>query len=108
MRLMLSSKAESWADLRRGKVLNRPSVPMLQSRRLALLVAITTSIVVAFLARYLWTEWTLFALAIAGFYLVTGGFRLMPWRTPLRKAISVGTFIGFVLATIEWICAALQ
>jgi hypothetical protein len=53
------------------------------------------------LVRYAWNEWTLFAGLGLAMYL-GGSLAIMPWKTPLRKAFSIGVSLGCALATIEW------
>jgi hypothetical protein len=46
----------------------------------------------------IWKEQSFFAL-LGVFLFVTGGYVLLPWKTPTRKVISVGILIGIFLAT---------
>lgn len=65
------------------------------------LVFLGTAIPIALLMRVGWQDWTLFAGVWAAMYFM-GGMRWFPWSTPLRKAFSVGVFVGTALPTIEW------
>lgn len=75
---------------------------LLRARWFAPLVGALLGVGVAVGFRYLWREWTFFAFAVSTFYLM-GTFRLAPWRTPLRKAIAIGLFVGIALPMIEWL-----
>jgi hypothetical protein len=48
---------------------------------------------------YTWFEWTFFALIVTAFYFM-GMAALMPWRTPLRKAVTIGISAGMAFAAI--------
>jgi len=47
---------------------------------------------------YLWKEQTFFAAVGVALYIM-GGVRAFPWKTPLRKAISIGIFVGVVVSS---------
>ncbi|OAF13326.1 hypothetical protein AYJ54_44120 [Bradyrhizobium centrolobii] len=66
------------------------------------LVFLCTAIPIALLLRAGWRDWTLFAGVWTAMYFM-GGARWFPWSTPLRKAISIGVFVGTALPTIEWV-----
>lgn len=69
------------------------------------LTGVITALGTGFLIRHLWAEWTLFAMFGVGSYVFL--FREMPWRTPLRKSVAIGVFVGVLLPTIEWANRAL-
>lgn len=45
-----------------------------------------------------WKEQPFFAAAAVALYLM-GGVRAFPWKTPIRKAISIGIFVGIAAAS---------
>jgi hypothetical protein len=47
---------------------------------------------------FLWKEQTFFAGVIVALYIM-GGVRGFPWKTPIRKAISIGIFVGIVVSS---------
>ena len=52
--------------------------------------------------RYAWQRhWMLFAFFWTVMYFI-GGVRFMPWRTPFRKAFSIGIFVGTAIPALEW------
>jgi hypothetical protein len=61
-----------------------------------------TAAVVAAVLMIAWRDWTVFAGIWAAMYFM-GGVRWFPWGTPIRKAFSIGVFVGTSLPTIEWI-----
>jgi hypothetical protein len=66
------------------------------------LMFFTSAAIVAVILEIAWRDWTLFALGWAGIYFL-GGVRWFPWGTPIRKAFSIGVFVGTSLPTIVWI-----
>jgi len=77
----------------------RQSVGQLASCSLAFVVG---AVPIAVTLRLAWRDWTLFALFGVAMYLM-GGMRWFPWGGPIRKAFSVGVFVGIALPTIEWV-----
>jgi hypothetical protein len=71
-------------------------------RASCLLVFFASAAIVAAVLQIAWRDWTLFALGWAALYIM-GGARWFPWGTPVRKAFSIGVFVGTSLPTIEWI-----
>ena len=67
-----------------------------------LIVFIASGAIVTAVMQIAWRDWTVFAGGWAALYFM-GGVRGFPWRTPLRKAFSIGVFVGTVLPTILWI-----
>jgi hypothetical protein len=65
------------------------------------LVFVGTAIPVGLLFRVGWRDWTLFAGVWVAIYFM-GGVSWFPWGTPLRKAFSMGVFVGMVLPAFEW------
>jgi hypothetical protein len=47
---------------------------------------------------FLWKEHPFFAAVGVALY-VMGGVRVFPWKTPLRKAISIGIFVGIAVSS---------
>jgi hypothetical protein len=45
-----------------------------------------------------WKEQPFFAAAAVALY-VMGGVRFVPWKTPIRKAIAIGIFVGIVASS---------
>jgi hypothetical protein len=66
------------------------------------IVFIASAAIVTAVMQIAWRDWTVFAFGWAALYFM-GGVRGFPWRTPLRKAFSIGVFVGTVLPTIVWI-----
>jgi hypothetical protein len=77
----------------------RESIGQLLSR---LGVFLVTAAIVAVAMETAWRDWTVFALGLAAVYFM-GGARWFPWGTPIRKAFSIGVFVGTSLPTIEWV-----
>jgi hypothetical protein len=50
----------------------------------------------------LWKSETVIAIGILALVYALGGFRFMPWKTPLRKALSIGIFVGLFITIILW------
>jgi hypothetical protein len=67
-----------------------------------LVVFLASAAIVTAVMQIAWRDWTVFALGWAALYSM-GGVRGFPWGTPLRKAFSIGVFVGTALPTIEWI-----
>ena len=67
-----------------------------------LLVLVFSAVVVALIMRVAWRDWTVFAMGWAALYFM-GAARWFPWGTPIRKALSIGVFIGTALPTAEWL-----
>jgi hypothetical protein len=53
-------------------------------------------------ARYVWSEWTLYAVAITALLLL-GGVRFWPWHVERVREIGVGLVIGLIAAAIEFL-----
>jgi hypothetical protein len=66
------------------------------------IVFIASAAIVTAVMQIAWRDWTVFAFGWAALYFM-GGVRGFPWKTPLRKAFSIGVFVGTVLPTIVWI-----
>jgi hypothetical protein len=66
------------------------------------IVFIASAAIVTSVMQVAWRDWTVFAFGWAALYFM-GGMRGFPWRTPLRKAFSIGVFVGTALPTIVWI-----
>lgn len=54
------------------------------------------------LFNHLWHQWTLFAGFFSLLYF-SGLFRSFPWKTPLRKTVSIGIFLGLFASSVEWL-----
>lgn len=65
------------------------------------ITTIAASVTTVLLFYYLWNQLTIIAMALTGLYFF-GSFMYLPWRTPLRKAFSVGIFIGIVLSFLKF------
>jgi hypothetical protein len=50
----------------------------------------------------LWKNETIIAIGILVFIYALGSLRFMPWKTPLRKALSIGIFVGLLSTVILW------
>jgi len=46
----------------------------------------------------LWKEQPFFAAAAVALYIM-GGVRFVPWKSPIRKAIAIGIFVGIVASS---------
>jgi hypothetical protein len=46
----------------------------------------------------LWKEQPFFAAAAVALYIM-GGVRFFPWKTPIRKAVAIGVFVGIVVSS---------
>jgi hypothetical protein len=66
------------------------------------IVFIASAAIVTAVMQIAWRDWTVFAFGWVALYFM-GGVRGFPWKTPLRKAFSIGVFVGTVLPTIVWI-----
>jgi hypothetical protein len=62
------------------------------------LLAIMCMVISTIAMSFLWKRLSFFAL-IGVFLFVTGGYVVFPWKTPIRKAISIGIWLGIVLST---------
>jgi hypothetical protein len=69
-----------------------------KSRRQITLIGISSIVISTAVVSLIWTRQSFFAL-LGVFLLVTGGYTILPWKTPAGKAVSIGIFIGIVLAT---------
>jgi len=58
-------------------------------------------LVTAVFARYLWREWTVFAMVGVFSYVMSGRY-VFPWSTPWRRAVAIGVFFGILFSTIEF------
>jgi hypothetical protein len=47
---------------------------------------------------FLWKEQPFFAAAAVALYIM-GGVRVVPWKTPIRKAIAIGIFLGIAVSS---------
>jgi hypothetical protein len=56
------------------------------------------ALISAALMGLLWKEQPFFAGAAIALYFM-GGVRAFPWKTPIRKAISIGIFVGIVASS---------
>jgi hypothetical protein len=65
-------------------------------------VFVVTSIIAVYVSKVGWEDWGVFMIAFAAMY-YSGGLRWMPWKTPTRKAFSLGVFVGVSATTIEWL-----
>ena len=66
------------------------------------LVGLATSTVTTLAMSYLFKEWLLYAIFIAGLYFM-GSFRFFPWKNPFSKAFSIGVFIGMLVPVVVFI-----
>jgi hypothetical protein len=62
------------------------------------LFAILSMVISTIAMSFLWKKKSFFAL-IGVFLFVTGGYVVLPWKTPIRKAISIGIWLGIALST---------
>jgi len=62
------------------------------------LFAIVSMMLSAIAMSFLWKKLSFFAL-IGVFLFVTGGYVVLPWKTPIRKAISIGIWLGIGLSS---------
>jgi hypothetical protein len=66
-------------------------------------IAFAVAIVVFFVARFAWLDWTLYAIAFTAFMLL-GGVRFWPWRVKQARPVGIGLIVGLVAAAAEfWI-----
>ena len=63
-----------------------------------ILAGAVSAVISTVLMGLLWKEKPFFAGAAIAVYLM-GGMRGFPWKTPIRKAISIGIFVGIVTST---------
>lgn len=56
-------------------------------------------------ARYAWSNWTLYAIAITAFVLL-GGMRFWPWGITRVRSIGVGLMLGLIASAGEFLWAA--
>jgi hypothetical protein len=68
------------------------------SRGQMTLIGVTSVVISTTVMSLLWKSQSFFAL-LGLFLFVTGGYTILPWKTPTRKIISISVFIGIVLAT---------
>jgi hypothetical protein len=61
-------------------------------------IAIASALISAIAMSVLWKQFAFFAFVGVAFYFM-GAVRGFPWRSPVRKAFSIGVFIGIVLST---------
>jgi hypothetical protein len=66
-------------------------------RRIVLAGAVSAAISTTVLG-FVWKEKPFFAGVAVALY-ITGGIRAFPWKTPVRKAISIGIFVGIVVSS---------
>ena len=50
----------------------------------------------------LWKNEIIIAIGIIALVYTLGSLRFMPWKTPLRKALSIGIFVGLFITIILW------
>src|SRR5262245_36870756 len=72
---------------------NSPSNP-----QRILLAAAASAIIATAAMGLLWREQPFFALAAVALYAM-GGVRFVPWKTPIRKAIAIGIFVGISVSS---------
>lgn len=53
-------------------------------------------------ARMAWADWTLIAIAVAGFSF-SGGIRFWPWGIGKLRPLGIGLFVGLAAATAEFL-----
>ena len=63
---------------------------------------VLAAVIVGLVMEFAFRDWTIFALGWAGMYFM-GGVRWFSWATPIRKAFSIGVFVGTSLPSLEWI-----
>jgi hypothetical protein len=61
-------------------------------------IGIASTVVSTAVMSLIWKRQSFFAL-LGLFLLVSGGYTVLPWNSPIRKAISIGIFVGLILAT---------
>src|SRR5262245_25655135 len=63
-----------------------------------LLASAASAVITTVLMGLLWKEKPFFAGAAVVLYLM-GGMRGFPWKTPIRKSVSIGIFVGIVASS---------
>ena len=53
------------------------------------------------IARYAWTDWTLYAVAVSAFVLL-GGVRFWPWEMLRARPVGIGLLLGLVAAAFNF------
>ena len=64
-------------------------------------ITLAVAIVVFFVARAAWMDWTLYAIAFTAFMLL-GGVRFWPWSIKQARPVGVGLAVGLVVAAAEF------
>jgi hypothetical protein len=66
------------------------------------LVFLVTSVSMAYGEMLLWGYEGLVAVGILAFVYILASLRFFPWKTPLRKAFSVGVLVGISVTVVFW------
>lgn len=74
----------------------------MRSNAAAIALALVCTASSFLLARIAWADWTLIAIAVAGFSF-SGGIRFWPWGIGKLRPLGIGLFVGLAAATAEFL-----
>ena len=84
-------------------VMNDQARSSSRNPRRILLAGAASAFISAAVIGLLWKEQPFLAAVAVAFYIM-GGVKFVPWKTPIRKAISIGIFVGIVISIAMFYC----